>query len=248
MRLTDLDRLAVRKRPKGLAIMHQDWGKLLFMHWRIEEKLLRPLIPNELEIDSFDGSAWIAVTPFTMWNVRALPPFLPAIPWLSSMHEMNVRTYVFKDRVPGVWFFSLDASSAAAVLAARTFFFLPYFAAEMELDQTGQTIQYSSVRIDEPAAEFNASWRFGDTLPYSHPGSLEFFLTERYCLYSEKDGELYRARIHHEPWPLQEATVSRLSSSMIEALDLPGPKDEPLVHYCEKISVDIWSLEGVEDQ
>lgn len=228
--------------------MHQDWGKLLFMHWRIDEKLLRPLIPKDLEIDTFDGSAWIAITPFTMWDVRALPPFLPAIPGLSSMHEMNVRTYVFKDRVPGVWFFSLDASSAAAVLAARTFFFLPYYSADMELDQEGQTIQYSSVRIDEPEAEFESTWSFGDTLPYSHPGSLEFFLTERYCLYSERDGDLFRARIHHAPWPLQEASVSELSTSMIEALDLPTPKGEPLVHYCEKISVDIWPLGDVEDE
>src|SRR4030095_6917429 len=120
--LTDLDRLTVRHRPEGRPIMHQNWGKLLFLHWRIDEELLRPLVPAELEIDTFDGSGWIAVTPFTMWNIRALPPFLPAVPGLSSMHELNVRTYVYFDRVPGVWFFSLDCNSAAAVLTARTFF------------------------------------------------------------------------------------------------------------------------------
>ncbi|HEY6118665.1 MAG TPA: DUF2071 domain-containing protein [Pyrinomonadaceae bacterium] len=247
MALPDLDRLAVRERPKGQPIMHQDWGKLLFMHWRIDEKLLRPLIPNGLEIDTFDGSAWIAITPFTMWDVRALPPFLPAIPGLSSMHELNVRTYVFKDRVPGVWFFSLDASSAAAVLAARAFFFLPYYSARMELEQQAQTIQYSSVRTDEPAAEFQASWSFANTLPYSHPGSLEFFLTERYCLYSERNGDLFRARIHHDPWPLQEATVTECGSTMIESLGLPTLKGDPLLHYCEEISVDIWPLEDVDE-
>jgi len=245
--LTDLDRLAMRERPKGQPIMHQAWGKLLFMHWRIDEKVLRPLIPNGLEIDTFDGSAWIAITPFTMWDVRALPPFLPALPWLSSMHETNVRTYVYRDRVPGVWFFSLDANSAAAVLAARTFFFLPYFQSEIELgDDEAGSIDYSLSRMDNPAAELGATWSYGDTLPYSQPGSLTFFLTERYCLYSERDGDLYRARIHHAPWPLHEATLSSFSSTMIESQGLPTPKGDPLLHYCEKISVDIWPLESLE--
>lgn len=244
--LTDLDRLAVRERPEGRAIMHQDWGKLLFMHWRIEEKLLRPLIPTALEIDVFDGSAWIAITPFTMWDIRALPPFLPAIPGLSSMHELNVRTYVYKDRVPGVWFFSLDANSAAAVLAARTFFFLPYYQATMSLDEDKNTISYVSKRSDEPPAELEARWTFGETLPYSHPGSLEFFLTERYCLYSKRGDHLFRSQIHHEPWPLQRASLSLLRSTMIEAQGLPEPSADPLLHYCDQISVDIWPLERVE--
>jgi uncharacterized protein len=244
--LTDLDRLTVRHRPEGRPIMHQNWGKLLFLHWRIDQKLLRQLVPAELEIDTFDGSGWIAVTPFTMWDIRGLPPFLPAVPGLSSMHELNVRTYVYFDRVPGVWFFSLDCNSAAAVLTARTFFFLPYYHAEIELEQQGNRINYSSERTEDPPAEFSASWRAGDTLDYSHPGSLEFFLTERYCLYSERDGELYRARIHHEPWPLQKATLGSLESTMVESLGLPTPKGEPLLHYAEEISVDIWPLEDLE--
>jgi uncharacterized protein len=244
--LSDLDRLAVRHHPQGQPIMHQNWGKLLFLHWRIDEQLLRPLIPAQLEIDTFDGSAWIAVTPFTMWDIRALPPFLPALPGLSSMHELNVRTYVYVDNVPGVWFFSLDCNSYAAALAARTFFFLPYYDAEIELEQEGKRIEYSSERTEEPPAEFSASWKIGATLPYSHPGSLEFFLTERYCLYSERDGELYRGRIYHEPWPLQKASLSSLESSMVESLGLPTPKGEPLLHYAEEISVDIWPLEDLE--
>jgi len=244
--LTDLDRLAVRERPEGRPIMHQAWGKLLFMHWRIDEKILRPLIPRELEIDTFDGSAWIAITPFTMWDIRALPPFLPALPGLSSMHETNVRTYVYKDGIPGVWFFSLDANSAAAVLSARTFFFLPYFHAEIDLDHEDSTIDYSLTRIDKPKARLEATWSYGDTLPYSHPGSLTFFLTERYCLYSERHGTLYRAYIHHAPWPLHEATLSSLDSTMIESHGLPTPKGEPLLHYCDELKVDVWPLESLE--
>lgn len=244
--LTDLERLEVRHRPSGQPLMHQTWGKLLFMHWRIEEKLLRPLIPPELDIDTFDGSAWIAITPFTMWDIRAFPPFIPPVPGLSSMHETNVRTYVHFDRVPGAWFFSLDCNSSAAVLGARTFYHLPYFNAEIDLEQEEETIDYWLERTDEPSAELSATWTIGESLAYSHPGSLEFFLTERYCLYSEDDGEIYRARIHHEPWPLRRASLSSLESSMIESHGLPTPSGDPLLHYAEEISVNIWPLEDCE--
>lgn len=243
--LTDLDRLALRERPEGQPLMHQSWGKLLFLHWRIDAAQLRPLIPKGLEIDTFDGSAWIAVTPFTMWDIRALPVFLPPLPGFSTMHELNVRTYVHLDRVPGVWFLSLDCNSAAAVLAARTFYFLPYYNADIQLSEEDQTIDYSLVRTDEPPAELRAVWTIGETIPFSHPGSLEFFLTERYCLYSERAGELYRARIYHEPWPLQLATLSSFLSTMIESHGLQTPKGDPLLHYADEIKVDIWPLKKV---
>src|SRR5882672_3491683 len=117
--LTNLDRLSPRQRPSSQPLMHQSWGKLLFMHWPIDAAQLRQLIPTELEIDTFAGNAWIAVVPFTMWDTRALPPYLPAVPGLSAMHELNVRTYVHYNGVPGVWFFSLDCNSRAAVFGAR---------------------------------------------------------------------------------------------------------------------------------
>ena len=244
---TDLDRLAIRERPEGQPIMHQDWGKLLFMHWRMDEKHLRPLIPERLTIDTFDGSAWVAVTPFTMWDIRAFPPYFPPVPGLSSMHELNVRTYVHLDNVPGVWFFSLDANSAVAVMTARAFFHLPYFNAEMSLEEEGETIIYSSRRtdMDTSRAEFDATWEAGETIPYSHPGSLEFFLTERYCLYAAHKQKLYRCRIHHQPWPLQKAELSELDSTMIESQGLPTPKGEPLLHYAEEVNVDIWPITEV---
>ena len=243
--ITDVDRLAARHRPNGQPVMHQNWGKLLFMHWRINQDLLRPHIPSELEIDLFGGSAWIAVAPFTMWDIRAFPPFIPAVPGFSSMHELNVRTYVHYDGVPGVWFFSLDANSAAAVFGARTFFHLPYYNAEIELEQTADVINYELVREEDPPAEFQASWKIGKKLPRSQPGSREFFLTERYVLYAENEGELYRGRIHHEPWTLQEAEVKEFRSTMIGASGLPEPKSQPFLHYAEELSVDFWLLEDV---
>ncbi len=130
----------------------------------------------------------------------------------------------------------------AAVLGGRTFYFLPYYNAEIGLKEKQRTIHYSLVRTDEPAAEFRVVWTIGEALPLSNPSSIEFFLTERYCLYSERVGKLYRSRIHHEPWPLQQATVSSFNSTMIEALGLAAPKGNPLLHYAEEIKVDIWPL------
>ena len=232
----------MRERPAGRPIMHQNWGKLLFMHWRIDERLLRPLIPAQLEIDTFDGSAWIGVVPFTMWGIRAA--FLPPIPGTSAFHELNVRTYVHHGGVPSVWFLSLDAANRLAVWGARKFYHLPYFNAEMSLDQTEKTIRYSSVRRDRrgPPAELQASWSIGASLPETSAGTLEFFLTERYCLDAEHKGRLYRSRIHHQPWPLQNAELNSLSSTLIESHGLPTPADDPILHYAEKISVDIWPL------
>ena len=241
-----LDRLTMRERPAGRPIMYQKWGKLLFMHWRIDEKLLRPLIPPQLEIDTFDGSAWIGVVPFTMWGIRA--SFLPTIPGTSAFHELNVRTYVHHRGVPSVLFLSLDAANRLAVCGARTLYHLPYFNAQMSLAQTGNTISYSSLRNDRRGApaEFQANWKIGESLPPTSPGSLEFFLTERYCLDCEHRGKLYRARIHHQPWPLRLAELASINSSMIESHSLPTPEGDPLLHYCEELSVDIWPLGKVQ--
>jgi uncharacterized protein YqjF (DUF2071 family) len=121
--MTNIDRLSIRERPDSMPIGRQTWGKLLFMHWRIPVERLRSVVPAELEIDTYEGEAWIAVVPFTIWGMRA--SFLPPVPGLSEMHELNVRTYVHYKGVPGVLFLSLDATSTLAVLGARTFFLLP---------------------------------------------------------------------------------------------------------------------------
>jgi uncharacterized protein len=224
--------------------MYQSWGKLLFMHWALPAEALRPFIPKRLEIDTFSGKAWIAVTPFTIWNAR--PVFTPPLPWLSDFHELNVRTYVHLDGVPGVWFFSLDADSLVAVLAARTFFHLPYHSAQIDLRQEGKTIFYQSKRADQSAAaEFNAVWQIEDKLLHAVPDTLEFFLVERYCLYTSHEEKLYRGRIFHPSWPLQTAELSSYQSTMIESQGLPGPNGDPLVHYAEALEVEIWPLEEV---
>ena len=236
-----IDRLSIRSRPAGWPIMHQTWDKLLFLHWRLPPESLRALIPPRLALDTFEGSAWIGIIPFTMRGIR--PTLLPAVPRLSTSHELNVRTYVHLVGVPGVWFFSLDCNNAAAVLGARTFYYLPYYNAEITLEQSNSNISYSLKRTDGPVANFEASWNIGAPLPTTEEDSLEFFLTERYCLFSEHKGNLYQSRIHHPSWPLQTATLDAHSSTMIDVLNLPEPGDAPLLHYAEAIAVDIWMLQ-----
>jgi len=240
--MREIERLTIRSRPRGVPLMRQHWGKLLFMHWPIDVEVLRPLIPSQLSIDTYDGAAWIGEVPFTMWGIRA--PFLPPIPGTSAFHELNVRTYVHFNGVPGVWFFSLDAENSLAVWGARTFYHLPYYQAEMSLEENGETIKYASKRIDRRGtpAEFRASWSIGDPLIESKPDSLEFFLTERYCLYSFHRDQLYRSRIFHPPWPLREASIGSHQSTMIESLGIAQPAGEPLLHYAESIAVGIWPL------
>lgn len=265
------DRLAICKRPSGIPLMYQSWGKLLFMHWPIDPGILRPLIPSELSIDTFEGQAWIGVVPFTMWGIRA--SFLPPVPGTSAFHELNVRTYVHCQGLPGVWFFSLDAANRLAVWGARTFYHLPYFNATMRLNQKGNAIEYSSVRRDSmtyaqffaaeakgfsadfdsaqfqnlPPANLETSWQVGDPLPQARPGSIEFFLTERYCLYAYWRGRLWRSRIFHDRWPLRAASLNSSQSTMIESLGIAQPKSEPLLLYAESIAVDIWPLQRVPE-
>lgn len=233
------------ERPTGQPLMHQSWGKLLFMHWPVDVAVLRPLIPSSLQIDTFDGTAWIGVVPFTMWDIRAFPPYFPRIPFLNAMHELNVRTYVSSNREPGVWFLSLDCNNAAAVFGARKSYFLPYFNATIDLRQHDNAIDYNLTRRDQPPANFSSSWTIGKSLPITTPGSLPFFLTERYCLYSKRRSRVYRSRIFHEPWQLKTASIQTISSTMIESHGLPAPTGEPLLHYAEEISVDIWALKRV---
>ena len=233
--------------------MHQNWGKLLFMHWAIDAELLRPLIPSQLSIDTFDGHAWIGVVPFTMWGIRA--SFLPAIPGTSAFHELNVRTYVHFNGVPGVWFFSLDAANSLAVWGARTFYHLPYFNAEMSLEQEGKTINYSSKRIDQRGspAEFQATWNIGEPFAainaglariLSHGALLPLLVSSQSTLSLAHFSSVLAAAKAE----LVSATPARAGgyrSTMIQALGIPEPVGEPLLHYAESIAVDIWPLKRV---
>jgi uncharacterized protein len=223
--------------PERPWVMTQSWHDLLFAHWRVEERLLRPLIPASFDIDRFDGSAWLGVVPFTMTNVtlRGVPP----VPWLSAFPELNVRTYVSpRDGKRGVFFFSLDAGRLLAVLGARAMFRLPYFAAAMRVTHSGDTVQYQSRRRGGPA--FVARYEPAGPVFTAARGSLEFFLTERYCLYHvDPFGRPSRLEIHHDPWPLQPALAEIEENTMTDGLGV-RLEGAPLLHFAKRLDVVAW--------
>lgn len=237
-----LDRLAMRVRPVGNPVMHQNWERLLFLHWPVEPSMLRPMIPPELEIDLYDNHAWLGITPFAMAGVRVAG--LPEIPGLNSFLELNVRTYVHYDGMPGVYFFSLDASKIIPTLAARLFYGLPYFKAAMEFSATGPTYQFNSRRYDAHA-EFSASWNTGRPLGEARFESLEFFLVERYGLFVKINDSICLVRIHHRPWLLEEAMVVHWRSSLASAPGLPESAGRPLAHFSHFLSVDTWEPQAL---
>ncbi len=233
------------EQPDRPPVMLQTWRSLLFMHWTVPAQLLKPMLPTDLQLDTFQRDAWIGLVPFTMTGIRN--PWLPAVPGLNAMHELNVRTYVRHGETAGVWFLSLDAAHALMVQVARTFYHLPYYRASMDLSKTGSRIAYSSRRTHRgaAAARFEAEWDIENSLPLSTPGSLEYFLTERYCLLTAHKGKLYQGRIHHGPWPLHRARLHHFRSSMLESHGIATPSHEPLLHYADELKVRIWPLKSL---
>jgi uncharacterized protein YqjF (DUF2071 family) len=217
--------------------MGQTWEDLLFAHWRMPPEAIRPLVPDGLEVESFDGSAWLGVTPFRITGLRARGT-LP-LPLVSHFLELNVRTYVSAGGKPGIWFFSLDAESRLAVEAARRTYRLPYHHARMSARHESGWTEVESARR---AAVFCGRYRPRGEVFQAEPGSLEWFLAERYCLYTvDGQGGLYRAEIHHPLWPLQEADAEiELNTMAPEGLKIaPG---RPLCHFASRQDALIWPL------
>jgi uncharacterized protein len=224
--------------------MGQTWEGLLFAHWRVPVEPVRALVPSGLEVDTFDGSAWLGITPFRVdaLRLRGLPP----LPGVSRFLELNVRTYVTRDGRPGIWFFSLDAASRLAVEAARRAYRLPYHQGRMRAERRGDWIDYESTRIGRSPRPFVFSGRYRPVGPVAPPppGSLEHFLIERYCLYAVHDDRIHRAEIHHPPWPAQ------LAEAQVELNTMPPDgvrvSAEPaLLHYAAVQDVVIWPLRPV---
>lgn len=225
--------------PAGPWIMAQNWHDLLFAHWALPPEQIRPLVARELELDLWQGRAYVAVTPFWMSGVR--PRGAPAPPLLHRFPELNVRTYVSYKGIPGVYFFSLDAYSRLGVWGARTFYHLPYYFAAMSVRSAGEKFAYESSRRDGPRpAEFR-----GRYWPVSPPrqrekGALEHFLAERYCLYTVFRGKVLRAYIHHLPWPLQDADAEIEINTVAQADGIQLPPEKPLLHFSRDLEVLVW--------
>lgn len=229
--------------PSRAWVMTQTWNDLLFAHWPADRDCLRALIPASFELDLFDGEAWLGIVPFHMTNVA--PRFVPALPWVSAFPELNVRTYVRVGDKPGVFFFSLDAANSVAVGAARTLLNLPYHTAEMTVTPKAGAIHYQSRRT-ESAAEFAAVYHgLGSPRP-PQPGTLEYFLTERYCLYAVNHRNVaYRLDIHHPPWPLEAATAQISTNTMADAAGIRLPSMAPRLHFAKRQDMVCWPPESL---
>ena len=223
--------------PEGPWVMTQTWHDLLFAHWPIDAERLRKHVPSEFALDLFDGLAWLAIVPFHMTNValRGVPP----MPWFP---EVNVRTYVRVNEKPGIYFFSLDAGSALAVQAARSLLNLPYYSAAMSVTPAAGGIEYDTRREGASApARLRVSYGpIGPPVEASR-GSLEYFLTERYCLYNrDHRNRPYRLDIHHPPWPLQPAHADLTCNTMADAIGVSLPDVQPLCHFARRQDMVAW--------
>jgi uncharacterized protein YqjF (DUF2071 family) len=222
--------------------MAMRWHDLGFLHWPVSAAALRAHIPSQLSIDTFEGEAYLGLVPFHMTGVR--PRFVPPMPGLSALIEMNLRTYVTAEGKPGVWFFSLDATSRLAVRAARRFFHLPYFDARMSTGWKEGMVHYRSERIHRGAEEARFAARYRGTGP-ARGTELERWLTERYCLYSAKGSRAFRGEIHHPPWPLENAEAEIEALEMTRFLGVELSVTPPLVHFAKRLEVVGWLLREV---
>ena len=230
--------------PNKIWVMKQIWRDLLFIHYEIDPEQIQKKLPKGLEVDCFEGKTYIAIVPFHMTGIR--PRFLPSLPYLSNFAELNVRAYVHKKGKRGVWFFSLDAANPIAVEIARSFFYLPYFNANIHFTENSHKIIYTSIRKDKRGknAKLLLEYEPISEVYFSQKGSLENWLTERYCLYStDSRGNIYRGEIHHPPWPLQKAQMNLQENLMLLSHDLSILPQEPILHFSKYIEVAIYHLE-----
>ncbi len=212
--------------------MLQSWRRLTFLHWPYDPNRIRPRIPEGLELETFGGSAWVGLVPFSIVGLR--PPLIPPLPWFSRFPETNVRTYVRgPDGRRGVYFFTLDADRMIAVLAARTGYQLPYRWANMSVTASGNGVRYQSRRYFG-AGHTDIAIRFGEMLA---PTDFDNFLTARFCLFTTIGRRVLAANIEHPPWPLQSATLVNLDQDLIESCGIPTPTGAPVLHYASRLDV-----------
>ena len=230
-----------------MRVMQMNWLDLCFLHWPVPMASLRPWIPPELEVDTYDGQAWLGLVPFTMTGVK--PIGFPDIPGVSAFPEFNVRTYVRDRTSSGVWFFSLDAGHKLAVRVARALFYLPYFDATFQRQWRRGWCHYSVRRTHRgsPALAFEGRYRPLGEVFESQPGSLEEFLTERYWLFSASpSGRVYKGRIFHQRWPLQRAECEMEFTTMESELGLRFSQPAPSVLFAGVLKTSAQALEPAQ--
>lgn len=227
--------------------MTQRWRSLLFVHFPVEPLEIQKLLPDGLTIDTYPDKsgkemAWVGVVPFRMEGVT--PKGIPEIPGIHAFPETNVRTYVHRDgKEPGVWFFSLEAANGLACKVARRFFHLPYHEARMSVEERGATVTYRSQRRKRGYV-CNAQCEFGDDLPTPLPGSFEFFLVERYLLYSHYQGAVFTGRVFHPPYPVKSVNRAAVDQNLTDAAGIPGQNSQSLL-FSRGVDVEVFPLKPV---
>jgi uncharacterized protein len=227
--------------------MQMRWRELLFAHWVVDASVVRPLIPAGLQLDLFEDRCYVGAVPFLM--ERVTPRLMPPLPGLHAFPELNLRTYVTLGGKPGVWFFSLDAGQKLAVRVARRFFHLPYFDARFEIALAGSQVNYSSVRTHHAvaAAAFSATYQAAGPVYRSAAGSLDAWLTERYCLYSaDALRRIYRGEIDHQPWPLQKASASIHRNTLGDWLGIELNHPPAALHFAKLLDVRAWNVTRIQ--
>lgn len=233
-----LDRITPTYRPLGWPIGHQSWRRILFLHWPAPVAALRPLVPAGLTLDLWEGTAYVSIVAFAVREARAVG--VPSVLGLDFL-ETNVRTYVHVNgRDPGIYFFSLDATSALAVIGARAGFGLPYFLAGGRTRRRGGRVQYTIRRRSREAPRFQVAYAPEAPLGPSVPGSLEHFLLERYLLHVERRIGLWTVQVHHRPYPVYGVCLLHLEEGLTRAAGLALPEQPTLVHYASQVDVDVF--------
>ncbi|HEV2930385.1 MAG TPA: DUF2071 domain-containing protein [Propionibacteriaceae bacterium] len=218
--------------PVRWPVMYQTWSWLSFLHWPYDPAVVQRLLPNSLEVQTFQGQGWVGVTPFFLEDLRT--PVAPALPWFTSFPETNVRTYVVgPDGREGLWFFSLDAARLEPVLVARSTYALPYMWSAMAVERDGPVIRYRSRRSwpGPTPATSRITVEIGDRLRSEELDEFDHYLTARWQLYTTLGPVLARSTVEHEPWPLYRAVVRELDTDLVAAAGLPAPEGDPVVHW-----------------
>jgi uncharacterized protein YqjF (DUF2071 family) len=244
-------RLKMRERPQHRTpVLYEKWENLLFLHWEYDPQAIQHTLPNGLYVDTFDGKAYLGVVPFLMRDVRSR--LFPSTPRTSDFEELNVRTYVYDRRgTPGVWFYSLDANHYLAGKLARLFFNLPYFHAKMRaaINSDKKEIDFSSYRYGTDP-RFTTHFRYHATSQPSlaPPGSLEFFLIERYVLFAySKSKKLYAGRVWHNPYELADVEVNHSDENILCLDGFPAPsRDANHKIMSHGVEVDVFGLEELK--
>ena len=235
-------------RPAGRWAMRMTWRHLLFMHWPVDPEHVQSLLPASLEVETFAGRAWVGLIPFLMENVRQR--CMPELPTTRRFPECNVRTYVHprgRPDLPGVWFFTLDASSRLAVQVARRFWRLNYKFGKLGIERVGENLQYRVDRVDAPRAAMRCAWSIGAPMQPSQPGELRHFLTERYRLFAiNRAGQACEGKIWHKPWPLREATLRSLDDQLVRAAGIEIDQAQlPVTWHSDVLDVEAWPIRRI---